>query len=163
MSTETSDKLKFFSPDIQLLIADFVYLILVTFLWMLFGPLFATEANIVPRSDQTKTVIGATVLLLAAATLTVLMLRILSQNRIDLEQAAPGVIHNVHIRELLATVVGALAAELVAGPTVFAVLNWVAIIFTLIPMLMLIYKKYSEYNGSSASADQGNRAHDEDE
>ena len=59
--------------------------------------------------------------------------------------------------------VGALAAELVAGPTVFAVLNWVAIIFTLISMLMLIFKKYSEYHSSSVSADQGNRAEDEDE
>ena len=85
MSTETSDKLKFFSPDIQLLIANFFYLVLVSFLWMLFGPLFATEAETVPRSDQTKTVIGATGLLLAAATLTVLMLRILSQNQTDLE------------------------------------------------------------------------------
>lgn len=68
------------SPDSQILIADMVYLVILTFLHRRFSMLFAPEEECEEKSDQTKRVFLTTGLLLLASTMTVLMLRILTKN-----------------------------------------------------------------------------------
>lgn len=101
------------------------------------------------KVDQTKMVFLTTFLLLVASTMTVVMLRILTKNAGTLEQTGPGAIHNLHIRELLATVACAFFIELIAVEPVFVILNWVVSLFTGFVAIALAVKKCTAYRRST--------------